>query len=164
MLLPTQNLGLSICVQNKQDGTGKEAEQMVRDGSKSDVLIDLGALPTHQNKGFKSLTDQGVATPMLFLRKNTALSSLHSFLSRQILMRRQPKKSVRHVSDEITASERNAALVRMNWGHFALDERDPKIKHSLAYIERNAVRPTLSEREAGQELGRIETFGSETSR
>jgi hypothetical protein len=38
---------------------------MVRDGRKSEVLIDLCALPTDQNKGFKSLTDPGVETPAL---------------------------------------------------------------------------------------------------
>jgi hypothetical protein len=36
---------------------------MVRDGRKSEVLIDLCALPTDQNNGFKSSTDHGVETP-----------------------------------------------------------------------------------------------------
>jgi hypothetical protein len=36
---------------------------MVKDSRESEVLIDLCALPTDQNKGFKSLTDHGVETP-----------------------------------------------------------------------------------------------------
>ncbi len=70
---------------------------MVRDGRKSEVLIDLGALPTDQNKGFKSLTDHGVETPML-LCSNYLRTSACAYIKSTAIKPEELLRKVKSVS------------------------------------------------------------------